>query len=286
MFRERPGQRHVYEGNNGIGIKREVQRFSFSNGKAMVYELTPKNAGPVPVVLIQGFGIDNPRERKMKVIARAGHRVIAIHPLRLDGLRLNQDDANGSENNRKASIYLNTLEKMGVDKAKFIVISGGAPSALIAAIKNPSIVDRMVLVTPVGLNGPVGKGRLGWRFINKDANTKELPLREKSQAVLELAALLASPKRTASEVSDMAGTDTYALCLKAAENGTKISVILAEQDNLFPLSEIQENIKRFGDVPSPFFEIKLVEGGHDENSCLHPVRVELAVKILNRMKKD
>lgn len=264
-------------------------------GWLQVFDIQPKDEIAPPVLLVQGWGVDFPRYRKMQEITTSGRRVIALHPQPY-GIRPKNFSRNiESENERKAQMYLNVLEMRGIDKLDSIAISGGTLPLLRAAKKQPERFGNIALITPACVNGSIGGLELSKRFIAKDSRKTDLHLRDRKVDMSILHAgvefmlhIAANPRRAAHEIASLGGTDSLNMCAQVSQKGVDITAVVARDDTLFPLQEFYKNLDNFrGDFdgkPSPFSTIVEVEGKHDESSILGPSRVSIALQLLNKKK--
>lgn len=297
MTKEIPGNPTDFKFSSRIHNADTVTyRQKFKEGHIDVYNIIPRNAGPIPVLLAQGFAVNDPRYPKMDTLVEAGFEVVAVHPRPHGGRMQRGEYSYGIETERKAKLYSGVMQGKGIDRSHIIAVSGGADPALVYAIQNPEKVSSMVLVN-AGLNGEATKMKLTKGFIDEKTNkdgvlSRNSPVGKATlQAYAEFAGHVSNPKRAMHEIEEMGRIDTYLLCVLAARMGVDISVIMAEKDMLFPLEESLSHFKNsrdeYGSVyPSPFSEVHIITGGHDELYPDNPVRIRLAAEILKRRQAE
>lgn len=258
-------------------------KFTGDAGSATIYQVEPPNnriTDPTPVAVFEGFGKDRPMVRRMHEVVRSGRPLIALQQIETTG------DSTRLEDAKKADLALEVFSQDGRDRYDFLGISGGGGTAVHALIKEPSIVRDTGLVN-ASLTGRMEGLELTFRFAMKKTSTEGLSLRDPDvdpsamQAFLEFGwHVLSNPRRTIREIRGIAKTDLYALCEKAAKLGKRIFVITAEDDNIFPFSEIQKRMEMAGhNRETAPFELHTVPGRHDEPLPLVPARTKMALEL-------
>lgn len=269
--------------------------YDLPQGLAKVYHVKPPQhqmIDSIPVVLLEGFGVDEPRVRRMKAVVDAGRELLV--PMRMDTSRVKEHpqmvDKYSLEDLKKARLLTELLRIQGESRYDLLANSGGSPTALLTAIEEPPLVRHIGLINP-GINGPMKDLELSIRFVMKKTGIEGLDLRDPEvdpssvQAVLEFFKhVLGNPVRALREIHGIAKTDTYALCEMVAKLGKQVFVICAKDDNIFPLEEIHTRMKKAGHTlaNNPFAGFYEVDGRHDETSPLDPTRTKFALEILEQ----
>jgi len=268
--------------------------WNLSAGGVCIFDIAPTepNQDP-PIMLVEGFGVMNPRYRNMLEISNAGNRAIGLYPSSRYGGVVAPFRDHFAEDIRRARLIIETAERKNLKGVDLIAKSGGAAGSLVAAIARPDLISNIALLNPNGMVEDRPRGLMG-RFIRKAVGTKNEMFNGAHPAVdvsplyagFELfATLFSNPKRTIDEISALGNTDLHGLMRRSRENGTLVSVIAAIDDQLFPLAKIFEKMRQLqndGIGHRPFEGFYVVKGGHDEVGSAS--RIQLGLNALRNMR--
>jgi len=237
-----------------------------------VLDLMPEKMGSeVPVLFAPGWS-NSPETLRpsLDVLVENGLRTISFAHSRKSEL-LESPEGVSKEELQKALTIIGILEEKGIEKTDLVGYSEGGINGLIAASLFPEKFRNIVLVDPAGM---VGKNSLLSLPVNM---TKELcgsvaaAIRDKKfrQPVVSVAKdilthIRKNPMMSFREVHEISQAEVLEMMQELRKKSVGISVISGTDDKVFPMDEIQKNLKK--ESVDGFYS---VSGGHAE-IILHP----------------
>lgn len=254
-------------------IRREVRQKEeeILTEKERVVDIKPEEEKfELPLVVAPGWGnlIEPVIENSFQVMADEGRRVLSLDfPRRM---KIEGDKDQPVEHIQKAMALLELLEKKEIEKAEGAGHSEGGLVLAIAAMLAPEKFDNLVFVSPAGMIGKDSLLGLAHRFVITEGKKSKIPLPPVELAKGFLKYILANPLMALREPMSTAQSDLYEAFKDLKEKGLGISVICANNDDVFLMDEVQEeyrNRKQKRDFAKPedlFDGFYSVKGSHSE----------------------
>ncbi len=255
--------------------------YSYKEGTAVVHDITPPNALGEPVLIAQGFGIFNPVLGRSEAIAETGAR--ALTPA--------IDIANGRGGKTETSSYYNNFTPAVLRRSAILAkiagaydmqngrgygISGGALDLAMAALVSDRF-DHIVLGSPGAAQLPPHVVMARWS-LDKIQALKQNGWGLEGANAGEVAQYMRRdiPSRIG-EIRGIAKANLLDVIMKLNEKGVDVSAIVAQDDNIFRLGEMESVLKdiKDGGYPFPFKHYEVVPGGHDEPSDFSRTRIAM-----------
>ena len=238
---------------------------------------------PYPVIMAPGFLEDSPATRdqqsqlledEVMAMVEHGFRTIsALHPRNNriiqapEGFHLGNPEKSFPDDAFQRSIdLLQLIEQKGLEKVNVVAHSQGGVDTLVAANIAPEKFKHIVLVNSAGLMGHDTLLGLASRFV------RQLPKNSMKQQLDGTIAAMKNPLRALNEARGVTQSDILELIYRVQEEGVSTSLILNEDDPLFPADQILERISdhrywmelKSGErINLPFRKISMVEGHHN-----------------------
>lgn len=280
------------------------ERVKYDEGSATVYHSKPPDhltRDTVPVLLLQGFAVNDPKIRRMyAVIYEGGRELIAPQKIDISQIpgRVHEGRGYGLEDFKKALFLIKMLKERNLKEENpgpvdVLSISGGSPIVLLASIMEPSLFRYVGLITPAAMNGETRVSKITFRYAMRKKARIDPRLCDPKvdpspwQVGREFGRhVFGNPKNAFSEIRGIAKTDSYKLAQWAARKGVRIFVMCAKNDNIFPTAEIHKRREQAGHTleNAPFEEYHEVDGDHDENSQLEQARPRAMLRVFERVK--
>jgi len=232
-----------------------------------------KKKGRIPVLVISGWGAHSLEQYKKPLIALSEARITigvnTISGVSHEMMILTEEhrslwDHFSYIHIRKAIALLDVLKKNKIKIIDAVAYSEGAIIIAIAASMEPSKFRNIVFVNPAGITDP----RSSLSFFSCYLRELFLGIKEaflqrafwkKLDRVCEgpVRRFLLSPLRSLSEMANIAKTDIRQTLLFLKGKKIRFSLLLAKNDQLFPIKEARISVSEH-----LFVEIKENEGRH------------------------
>jgi len=290
---------------------RDREKIETEGGKVEIVDINPDAAG-TPFLMAPAWGCTmNVYEPAIKTLSEGGGydedsletegeakeaaRVISLDYARFGGSGVSADEAvqkYPEEEIRKSKAILGLLEKKGIEKINAIAHSEAAINVVLAALINPEKFESITLFSPAGLMGKdtftrLLKGFTGqWKGRVESMST--IPVTETEKKVAAVAGkegakyFAQNPYRALMEGIAMSKSSSqiHETLRYLHGKGVSICVIVAVDDLVFPMKDIQKIVK--ADMLDGFLSVR---GGHGAMGEHPELYIEAIKGLVKSMKK-